>query len=145
MQDQMQFSSAGWTSVAPFFQIAEAHMDSSNEGTSNYIFRPKKKARKMMFELCGEKDKLREFIGLLSITDYEALFTGRAVGDCLDDETYQSWPGDLDDGDCPDPEKEDASEMGVRVAPIYREAACTFIRALRNFASDLCDFRGNPM
>jgi len=124
---------------------AAAHMDGSNEGTCTYIFRPKKEARKRMFELCGEKEKLQEFLGSLSITDYEALFTGRGVGDCLNDETYQGWTGDLDVADCSDPEKEDALEMGVRMAPIYQEVACTFVRALRDVVSDLRGFRGNPL
>jgi putative ATP-dependent endonuclease of OLD family len=57
-------------------------MNVTNEGTCTYIFRPKKEARKKMFGLCGQHKKLNEFCSSLSITDYEALFTGRAVGNC---------------------------------------------------------------
>ena len=124
---------------------AAAHMNGRNEGTCTYIFRPKKEARKKMFELCGQHEKLNEFRSSLSITDYEALFTGRAVGDCLDDETYECWTGSLEDADCPDPDKEDTAVMGVRMAPIYQEVACTFVRALRDVVSDLRGFRGNPL
>ena len=124
---------------------AAAHMNGTNEGTCTYIFRPKKEARKKMFALCGETAQLTEFRRTLSITDYEAIFTGRATGDCLDDLTYQGWTGDLEDADCPDPDKEDIALMGVRMAPIYQEVACTFVRALRDVVSDLRGFRGNPL
>jgi putative ATP-dependent endonuclease of OLD family len=124
---------------------AAAHMNGTNVGTCTYVFRPKKEARKKMFELCGQREELHEFLTSLSIADYEALFTGRAVGDCLDDDTYQGWSGDLMGADCPDPEKEDTSAMGVRMAPIYQEVACTFVRALRDVVSDLRGFRGNPL
>ncbi len=124
---------------------AAAHMNGTNEGTCTYIFRPKKEARKKMFELCGQTAQLNEFRRTLSITDYEALFTGRAAGDCLDDHIYQGWTGDLEDADCPDPDKEDVAVMGVRMAPIYQEVACTFVRALRDVVSDLRGFRGNPL
>ena len=122
-----------------------AHMNGTNEGTCTYIFRPKKEARKKMFELRGQHEKLNEFRSCLSITDYEALFTGRAVGDCLDDETYECWTGSLEDAECPDPDKEDTAVIGVRMAPIYQEVACTFVRALRDVVSDLRGFRGNPL
>ena len=63
----------------------------------------------------------------------------------IDDETYQGWTGDLEDADCPDLDKEDTAVMGVRMAPIYQEVACTVVRALRNVVSDLRGFRGNPL
>jgi putative ATP-dependent endonuclease of OLD family len=124
---------------------AAAHMDATNKGTCTYIFRPKKEPRKKMFELNGDKEKLTEYLSSLTITDYEALFTGRALGDCLNDETYEGWVGDFVEANCPNPEEEDVSSLGVRILPIYQEVACTFVRALRDVVSDLRGFRGNPL
>ena len=122
-----------------------AHMDGSQTGTCTFIFRPKKEARKKMFELSGNPAKLMAFRAGLSIDDYESFVTGRATGDCLDDAIYAKWIGDFAKATCPDPEKEDTDGIGVRIPPIYQEIACTFVRALRDVVSDLRGFRGNPL
>jgi putative ATP-dependent endonuclease of the OLD family len=122
-----------------------AHMDGTQTGTCTYLFRPKKEVRKKLFEFNGDAESQTKYRAGLSIDDYEAVFTGRATGDCIDDATYAGWVGDFTAATCPDPETENADEVGVRIAAIYPEVACTFVRALRDAVSDLRGFRGNPL
>lgn len=93
---------------------AAGHMDGTNTGTCTYVFRPKKEIRKKMFELAGQIDEFRAYLKTISIKDYEALFTGRSSGDCLEDSEYQAWAGSFDIADCPDPDNEDVDAFPTR-------------------------------
>lgn len=121
------------------------HMNATNTGTCTFFFRPKVEVRKRFFELSGNDEEMAEYRKSVTVNDYEASFTGRSTGDCLDDKTYMGWTGDFGRFDCPDPEDDDQDSLGVRTQPIYQEVACTFVRALRDVVTDLRGFRGNPL
>src|ERR1035437_4879552 len=121
------------------------HMNSTNTGTCTFFFRPKLEMRKRLFELSGKHEELANYRKTINVTDYESCFTGRATGNCLDDDVYGTWIGDLEEGVCPNPEDDDQDSLGVRIHPIYQEVACTFVRSLRDVITDLRGFRGNPL
>lgn len=121
------------------------HMNGTNTGTCTFFFRPKIEVRKKLFELSGKKDELAEYRTSVTVNDYEASFTGRSAGDCLDDDVYSGWTGNFENLNCPDPEEDDQDSLGVRTQPIYQEVACTFVRVLRDVVTDLRGFRGNPL
>jgi putative ATP-dependent endonuclease of OLD family len=124
---------------------AAGHMNGTNTGTCMYLFRPKKEVRRKLFELNRDRVGAKAYRASLTVNDYEAVLTGRASGDFLDEATYLSWTGDYKTAFFPDPDKDDTHQVGVRIPPIYQEIACTFVRALRDVISDLRGFRGNPL
>ena len=121
------------------------HMDGTNSGTCTLYFRPKRDVRKKLHELSEEDDGVGEFLKTLTVDDYEAIVTGRARGDFLDDEMYARWAGDPESEEFPDPDEEDQAIFGVRTQPLFHEVACTFVRALRDVVADLRSYRANPL
>ena len=121
------------------------HMDGTDTGTCTYLFRPKREARKKLFELRGRVEEIQEFLKTLTINDYEPCFTGRGRGDLLDDAVYRAWAGNPETGEYPDPEKDDENILGVRVRGVYEEVACTFVRALRDVVGELRGYRSSPL
>jgi putative ATP-dependent endonuclease of the OLD family len=121
------------------------HMDRTNTGTCTYLFRPKREARKKLFELSGNVEEIQEFLRTLNINDYEPCFTARGTGSLLDDAVYRTWVGNPETGEYPDPEKDDENILGVRVRAVYEEVACTFVRALRDVVSELRGYRSSPL
>jgi hypothetical protein len=120
-------------------------MDGTNAGTCTLFFRPKKDVRKKLHELSEEGTGVGQYLGSLTIDAYEAVMTGRARGDFLDDEVYRQWVGDPESEEFPDPDDEDQDILGVKIPPMYREVACTFVRALRDVVAELRSYRGNPL
>ena len=121
---------------------ATGHMNGSGTGTCTFYFRPKIDVRKRLYELSEDGGDVEKYLNTITVDDYEPLLTGRALGDFLDDDVYQAWTGDLENKTFPDPNKDDAEVLGVRMQPIYQEFACTFVRALRDVINDL---GGNPL
>lgn len=122
-----------------------AHMDGTNTGTYSFFFRPKGEVRKRLNELSKQGDGIREYLDVLTVDDYEPVWTGRARGDFLDDQVYSEHVGDFEAGEFPNPEDDDQDVLGVRVQPIYQEVACTFVPALRDVIAELRGYRGNPL
>ena len=121
-----------------------------HNGTYTYIFRPKKECRKRLFELSqsgANQDEIVEYTASLEIIDdYESIFTGRATADFSNDQVYNKLVGDFENLEFPDPEQEDAKEVGVVLkVPLYPEVACTFVKALRDVISELRSYRNNPL
>jgi putative ATP-dependent endonuclease of OLD family len=123
-----------------------AHMNTTNSGSYSFIFRPKKEVRRKLHELSvNEPDELGPYLTSITVDDYEPFLTGRGCGDFLDDEVYQSFVGNLETGEYPDPDEDDQERIGVRVGLIYQEVACTFVRALRDVVTELRGYRNNPL
>jgi len=125
-----------------------AHMNSSNTGTYSFFFRPRIDVRRKLHELSSSEDSsvsLEDYVASVSIDDYEPCMTGRGVGDFLDDEIYNSFAGNLQTGEFPNPDNDDQDLIGVRVGSLYQEVACTFVRALRDVVTELRGYRSNPL
>ena len=104
------------------------HMDGTNSGTCTLYFRPKRDVRKKLHELSEEDDGVGEFLKTLTVDDYEAIVTGRARGDFLDDEMYARWAGDPESEEFPDPER-------GRPGDFRREDAATVSRGSLHICS----------
>ncbi len=126
------------------------HMDGTNSGTYTLIFRPNKVIRKTLFELsrtdADDDDEIRRTLDDLTVEHYESLFTGRATADFLDDEVYKKLVGDFDKLTFPDPQDDDALQIGDRMLqPLHCEVSCTFVKALRDVIADLKSYRDSPL
>jgi len=124
------------------------HMDETETGTYTFYFRPKLEVRSQLYEMSNDgtdtKD-IQKYLKELTIDDYEAILTGRATADFLDDETYQQVIGDFCTFTFPDPNDDDQNLIGVRMGSIHSEITCTFAQALRDVVSDLHGYRSNPL
>jgi len=127
---------------------AAGHMDGTDTGTYTLYFRPKLDVRKTLHGMATgeeEPEDIASYLETLTVDNYEALVTGRAEADILDDELYASLVGNFADAEFPDPDEEDQGEFGVRMGPIHPEISCTFAPALRDVVSDLRGYRSNPL
>lgn len=124
---------------------AAGHMDNSNTGTLTYYFRPCAKVRQDLYSANNDMAKINNIRGLVSIDDYEVVFTGRAATNFLDDEKYKVLVGDFDAGVFPEPNDKDFNSYGVKVSPLHEEVSFTFVKALRDVVSDLKNYRNSPL
>ena len=123
-----------------------AHINATNTGTYTFFFRPKQETRKELFTLSqDDPDELKNYLSSITVDDYEAILTGRATGDFLDDNIYNQYVGDSNLFEYPDPDDDDQAVAGVRIGSIHQEIACTFVRALRDVVAELRSYRGNPL
>jgi len=124
------------------------HMDGTDTGTYTFFFRPKGEVRKKLKELSEQGDALDDYLKSLTVDDYEAVLTGRASGNFLDDQVYNKWVGDAEARAYPNPDDDDQDVLGVRmqsVHSVHQEVACTFVKALRDVIGELRGYRGNPL
>jgi putative ATP-dependent endonuclease of OLD family len=73
------------------------HMDTANRGTYTYYFRPNKAVRKSLFDAAknGDIEGVQRLLDEITIDQYEAVSTGRATVNFLDDGVYASLAGDF--------------------------------------------------
>ncbi len=124
------------------------HMDGTNRGTHSLYFRPRLEVRKKLYEMSTDGTSIevrRAYVEGITTDQYEAMLTGRAQGDFLDDAVYSSVVGDFDTMVFPNPETDDLAAVGVSMRPIVDEISCTFAPALRDVVSDLRGYRSNPL
>jgi len=124
------------------------HMNGTDSGCYTLLFRPQLQVRKHLHELTVSgtaPTAIREYLDTLTTDEYEAIFTGRAAADILDDVVYASVAGDFENGIFPDPDQEDQLAIGVRTPPIHGEISCTFAPAVRDVISDLRGYRSSPL
>lgn len=125
------------------------HMDTTNRGTYTYYFRPNKAVRKSLFEVTrdgGNAEDVQRLIDEITIDQYEALNTGRATADFLQDDVYAGLAGDFNALTFPDPDDEDSAMIGDRMMqPLHCEVSCTFVKALRDVIADLRNYRDSPL
>ncbi|QWM97971.1 chromosome segregation protein SMC [Xanthomonas sp. MLO165] len=126
-------------------------------GTYSFVFRPKYHIRKLLFDkthlLRGRAERieaLRDIVGGIAIDKeyYEAVAFTRSSADFSCDDIYSKFVGDFSNARFPDPDDEDASQIG-NLKPAYfslvKEVACTFVKAMRNVVADLRYARSNPL
>jgi putative ATP-dependent endonuclease of OLD family len=117
----------------------------AERGTYSLLFRPNRSVRTKLFEASGDKDAFESARFDIRISDYETLFTARAHIDYSAAANYLKLVGDLDNHKAPDPSLESSKEIGVTFHQISTEIDCTFVKALRDVASDMRNARENPL
>jgi len=118
-----------------------------DKGTYNLYFRPKAEIRKKLSELAPrDSDGFNKIISLLTIDDYETVFTGKSTVDFTNDDIYKELVGDFENV-CFTFEI-DESKFGVKIPhqlSVSKEISFTFIKALRDVLSDFNYNRTNPL
>lgn len=122
---------------ASFFK-SHIRCKDGNYGTLTLFIRPNKNIRSKLFnaknraEFCSIRDSI-------TLLDYEFYFTTRSQTDFLDEDEYKKIVGDLDNGECTNPENDDSSLLGVKVAitDIWQYISVVFIDALRDVENEL--------
>jgi len=125
------------------------HMDDQNNGTYTFFFRPNKAVRKTLYEYTesgGVDGDAALPYDEISIDQYEAVFTGRATADFLDDDVYKELVGDFESHTYPNPDDDDSSKLGDKMfQALHSEVSCTFVKALRDVIADLRNYRNSPL
>ena len=118
----------------------KSHIRCKNEdyGTITLFIRPNSNVRKKLVDAkdSDEFDAIRNGITLL---DYEFFYTSRAQTDFLDDSVYKKIVGDLDNGECTNPENDNEAILGGKatITDIWQHISVVFIDALRDVESEL--------
>ncbi len=132
-------------------KIGDAGSLDSKIGSYSLFFRPRIDIRRKLYELSEydgkTSDKLSEVLNVITLNDYEVVFTGRGNVDFSVDSNYLSYVGDFDDINFPDPDEERSDVYGIKMhgISIPNEFACTFAKALRDVEADLKAYRDNPL
>ena len=107
-------------------------------GVISLFIRPQKQVRKKLSEITdiAEFEEERKKI---KISDYEFYYTSRAQTDFTDKDIYTKIVGDLEKGQCSDPDKDDDRILGCKlnIADVQDHISVVFIDALRDAASEL--------
>ena len=127
-------------------------MDTAFNGSYSVYFRPKYQFRKELFDYSQTAEKnaggLQFLLDKLTIDDYETIYLCRGSGDFSDDTFYKKYVGDFEAIDFPNPDEKEELIFGIwlpREINIHNEFSCTFIKALRDVASDLKSYSNNPL
>lgn len=107
-------------------------------GVISLFIRPQKQVRKKLSEITdiAEFEEERKKI---KISDYEFYYTSRAQTDFTDKDIYTKIGGDLEKGQCSDPDEDDDRILGCKlnIADVQDHISVVFIDALRDAASEL--------
>ena len=107
-------------------------------GVISLFIRPQKQVRKKLSEITdiAEFEEERKKI---KISDYEFYYTSRAQTDFTDKDIYTKIVGDLEKGQCSDPDEDDDRILGCKlnIADVQDHISVVFIDALRDAASEL--------
>ncbi len=120
-------------------------------GCCSVIFRPKYEIRKKMWELSETLEKTQEELtairDIITLDDYELLYTARSNTDFSLNENYETYVGDFENIIFPNPLNEEQAIFGSKlyISNFTREVSCTFIKALRDVEADLKSYRNNPL
>ena len=111
---------------------------SDNIGVISLFIRPQKAIRKKLSEITDpvefetERNKIK-------ISDYEFYYTSRAQTDFTNQEIYINIVGDLENGQCSNPDEDDDEILGCKlnIAEVQDHISVVFIDALRDVANEL--------
>lgn len=111
---------------------------SDNIGVISLFIRPQKAIRKKLSEITDpvEFEKERNKI---KISDYEFYYTSRAQTDFTNQDIYINIVGDLENGQCSNPDEDDDEILGCKlnIAEVQDHISVVFIDALRDVANEL--------
>ncbi|WDM22297.1 ATP-dependent nuclease [Paenibacillus polymyxa] len=125
-------------------------MDGTSTGAYTMYFRPNRQIRQQLFELTQDfasKDELQSLLDDVTLSDYEMIFTCKGTADFSDDAIYNTYVGDFENVDFPNPEEEAWDALGIpsQKFSIYNEVTCTYIKALRDAEYELRNLKSNPL
>ncbi len=107
-------------------------------GVISLFIRPQKQVRKKLSKITdiAEFEEERKKI---KISDYEFYYTSRAQTDFTDKDIYTKIVGDLEKGQCSDPDEDDDRILGCKlnIADVQDHISVVFIDALRDAASEV--------
>ena len=107
-------------------------------GVITLFIRPQKQVRKRLSEITDivEFEKERNKIKL---SDYEFYYTSRSQTDFTDKNIYKNIVGDLDNGECSNPDEDDDEVLGskLNIADVQDHISVVFIDALRDVENEL--------
>lgn len=121
-------------------EFLKSYIKSGNDdiGVISLFIRPQKQIRKKLSEITNiaEFEDARKKI---KISDYEFYYTSRAQSDFTSDDIYKKIVGDLENGQCSDPDEDDDGILGCKlnIADVQDHISVVFIDALRDAASEL--------
>lgn len=109
-----------------------------NIGVITLFIRPQKQVRKKLSEI-KDIEEFRRERNKIKISDYEFYYTSRAQTDFIDEDIYTSIVGDLENGECSDPDEDDDGILGCKlnIAEVQDHISIVFIDALRDVAHEL--------
>lgn len=109
-----------------------------NIGVISLFIRPQKQIRKKLSEITDIAEFERER-NKIKISDYEFYYTSRSQTDFTDKDIYTGIVGDLDIGECSDPDEDDDGILGCKlnIADVQDHISVVFIDALRDVANEL--------
>lgn len=109
-----------------------------NIGVITLFIRPQKSVRKKLCEAKDreEFDKIRNTIKL---SDYEFYYTSRAQTDFTNSDVYIKIVGDIENGNCSDPDKDNDAILGSKlcITDVQDHISVVFIDALRDVAYEM--------
>lgn len=107
-------------------------------GVISLFIRQQKQVRKKLSEITNIAE-FEEERKKIKISDYEFYYTSRAQTDFTDKDIYTKIVGDLEKGQCLDPDEDDDRILGCKlnIADVLDHISVVFIDALRDVASEL--------
>ena len=127
--------------------VGNAEDEVVSRATYNLIFRPTAYIRQALSQLpTGDLMALENYLGNITIDDYETILTGKSVANFNDPAIYQSIVGDFEGVEFP--RLLSNPDIGIRLPNILNmpnEVSFTFIKALRDVVSDFHSNRTNPL
>ncbi len=109
-----------------------------NIGVISLFIRPQKNIRKKLSEITDPVDFENER-NKIKLSDYEFYYTSRSQTDFTNEEVYTKIVGDLENGKCNDPDKDDDGILGCKlnISDVQDHISVVFIDALRDVANEL--------
>lgn len=109
-----------------------------NIGVISLFIRPQKAIRKKLSEITDPVEFQKER-NKIKISDYEFFYTSRAQTDFTNQDIYRNIVGDLDNGQCSNPDEDDDEILGCKlnIAEVQDHISVVFIDALRDVANEL--------
>lgn len=121
-------------------EFLKSYIKSGNEniGVISLFIRPQKSIRKKLSEIAdpiefeNERNKIK-------ISDYEFYYTSRSQTDFTNQDIYRNIVGDLENGQCSNPDDDDDEILGCKlnIAEVQDHISIVFIDALRDVANEL--------
>ena len=111
---------------------------SDNIGVISLFIRPQKAIRKKLSEITDSVEFEKER-NKIKISDYEFYYTSRAQTDFTNQDIYRNIVGDLENGQCSNPDEDDDEILGCKlnIAEVQDHISVVFIDALRDVANEL--------